>query len=134
MLWGIIATSFLTIIAIQVAVMPQSAAAAEAEKPVQHSLHEHPITCEAPLLPHDADLEKFVPGFYGVYLVPGHTLHQHIETVKTDLTPYIYNIFDRLYPDRVVYGCEDVDDELLAAIRSDPGVEAVWRDGKVEIE
>jgi hypothetical protein len=36
--------------------------------------------------------------------------------------------------DRVVYGCMDVDDVLLASIRSDPGVEVVWRDGRVEIE
>ena len=134
MLWRTITTPFFAIIALQVAVRPQSAAAAEAENPVQYSLHEHPIACEAPLLPHNADLEKFVPGFYGVYLVPGHTLQQHFEAVKTDLTPHIYNVFDRLYPDRVVYGCKNVDGELLAAIRSDSGVEAVWRDSKVEIE
>jgi hypothetical protein len=28
----------------------------------------------------------------------------------------------------------DVDDVLLASIRSDPGVEVVWRDGRVETE
>jgi hypothetical protein len=33
-----------------------------------------------------------------------------------------------------VYGCMDVDDVLFASIRSDPGVEVVWRDGRVEIE
>lgn len=53
--------------------------------------------------------------------------------VKTDLTPHIYNVFDRLYPDCVVYGCQNLDDEVLAAIRSGSGVEAVWRDSKVDI-
>ena len=36
--------------------------------------------------------------------------------------------------DRVVYGCREVDDRMLAAIRSDPGVEFVWCDSKIDIE
>lgn len=42
-------------------------------------------------------------------------------------------VFDSLYKDRVVYSARDVDDELLAAIRLDPGVEAVEYDYKVHL-
>jgi hypothetical protein len=43
-------------------------------------------------------------------------------------------IFDAIYKDRVVYSARNIDDGLLAAIRSDPGVEAVDYDYKVSVD
>jgi hypothetical protein len=119
--------------------LPQSVAVADTKNFLQHSQHSHLIPCEAPLLPPNANLEHFVTGYYGVYLLPGHTLQKHFKVIQTDLTPYIRYVRDGLFVDRVqrvVYGCREVDDVMLAAIRSDPGVEVVWRDGNpvVEIE
>lgn len=75
-----------------------------------------------------------MPGFYGVYLFPGHSIEQHSAAIKTDLTPYITHIFDKHYTDRVVYSARNVDNSLLAAIRSDLGVEYVTYDYSVEID
>ena len=44
------------------------------------------------------------------------------------------HIFDALYKDRVVYSARFVDDALLAAIRSDPGVEAVDYDFRAGVD
>jgi hypothetical protein len=98
---------------------------------VQQSLQN--LTDEAPLRPHDAKPEDVVAGNYGVYLFPGYSLEQHSEFIKNDLTRHIMHIFDTLYTDRVVYSSRNVDDLLLAAIRSDPGVEAVNYDYKIEL-
>ena len=98
---------------------------------LQVAWHWHLIPCEAPLLPPNANLEDFVTGHYGVYLLPGHTLQKHFEVIQTDLTPYIRHVVDRIFVDRVVYRCRHVDDVMLALIRSDPGVEVVWRDSNV---
>ena len=119
--------------------LPQSIAVADTENFLQHSQHWHLIPCEAPLLPPNAKLEHFITGHYGVYLLPGHTLRKHFEVIQTELTPYIRYVLDGVPLEgvpRVVYGCREVDDVMLAAIRSDPGVEAVWRDfnSVVEIE
>lgn len=111
-------TSPLYLLTLQVALMSQSAAAAGAETPFQHSLHLHLIPCEAPLLPPNANPEHFVTEHYRVHLLLGHTLQKHFEVIQTDLTPYIYHVFDKFYVDRDFYGCRDVDDVLLASIRS----------------
>jgi soluble P-type ATPase len=69
-----------------------------------------------------------VPGNYGVFLFPGHSIEQHSAAIKTDITPHIMHIVNKLWADRVVYSVRNIDNDLLAAIRSDPGVEFVELD------
>jgi hypothetical protein len=107
-----------------------AAAGASSEVPPQQLLH--PFTCEAPLLPANARSEWHIPGKYRVHLVPYHTLRQHFEAIQTDLlvlSPHVSYTHYGVHPERIIYGCTKVDDVLLAKIRSDPGVEVVWRQG-----
>jgi hypothetical protein len=101
-----------------------------ADAQMQQALHAP--TYEADLFPHDTKPEEVVAGQYGVFLFPGHSLEQHSEFIKTDLTPHIMHIFS-FDKNRVIYSARDVNDLLLAAIRSDPGVEYVEYDYKVEL-
>jgi hypothetical protein len=130
MLWKNITTSLFAILPFQFATMPNSAAAAQ----VQYPLHLLPAPYEAPLRSLGGKPEDLVPGNYGVFLFPGHSLEQHFKAVKIDLTPHIMYIFDAIYKDRVVYSARNIDDGLLAAIRSDPGVEVVDYDYKVSVD
>lgn len=92
--------------------------------PVQHALTGDKIVQdEAPLLwPGDDTL----PGMYSIHLVSDYTIQQHFESARFDVTPFIKFRFDDLYDGDVVYYAEKVDDDLLAAIRSDPNVKAVY--------
>jgi hypothetical protein len=91
------------------------------------------LTYEAPLRSHGGKVEELVPANYGVFLFPGHSLKQHYEFIKNDLTPLIMYGLDTLYTDRVVFCARNVDEALLAAIRSDPEVGAVDYDYKPKI-
>jgi len=66
-----------------------------------------------------------------IFLAPGHSLQAHSEAIHRNITPHVYTTFDKLYgDDKVVYLGASIDDELLAAIRSDPKVELVEYDTK----
>lgn len=69
--------------------------------------------------------EEIYSEAYTVYLFPGHSLQQHFEAIYEDLKPYNLGVLDAIYLDKVVYVVQKVNDEMLAAIRSDPGVEFV---------
>ncbi|KAF2242909.1 hypothetical protein BU26DRAFT_523907 [Trematosphaeria pertusa] len=69
-----------------------------------------------------------VPEAFFIYLFPGHSFKHHSHVVGTDMTPYVQYSFDGMYPGRVVYSYEAVDDTLLDAIRKDPGVDWVGCD------
>jgi hypothetical protein len=82
---------------------------------------------KAPMLDCDNLEEGFsvVPGEFFVYLHPGHSFKHHNHVVGTDMTPYVLEFWDKWYPGQVVYTCEGVEDDLLASIRNDPGVDGV---------
>jgi hypothetical protein len=113
MFWMNFTASFLATLSLLFATMPNLAITASYEAPLR------------------GEPDDIVPGNYAVYLFPNYSLEQHSRTIKTDIALHIMNIFDTLYYDRVVYSAQDVDDSLLAAIRSDPGVEAVEYDYNV---
>ncbi|KAF2177567.1 hypothetical protein K469DRAFT_357538 [Zopfia rhizophila CBS 207.26] len=89
---------------------------------------------QAPL--HFADHPARISGWYRVELQPGYLMEQHSIAVGTNMNTYLREILDRRrYPDRIIYTCKDVGDELLDAIRKDPKVQAVTcdlRDGYME--
>ena len=73
---------------------------------------------------------------YEVHLQPGYTLDQHkadtgflddryISLVVDSVTRPLYNL------DHIRYLARDIDDEKLAILRSDPGVTAIGRLGKI---
>jgi hypothetical protein len=66
-----------------------------------------------------------VPGNFMVYLFPGHSFEDHSRAVGKDMAIYKEHWLESLFPDRVVYACDDVGDDLLDAIRNDPGVDGV---------
>lgn len=44
------------------------------------------------------------------------------------MTPCVQAFYDDMYPGQIVYVCKGVDDDLLDAIRKDPGVDWVCCD------
>ncbi|KAF2788717.1 hypothetical protein K505DRAFT_341860 [Melanomma pulvis-pyrius CBS 109.77] len=72
-----------------------------------------------------ADGFSVAPETFIVYLRPGHSFKHHSHAVGRDMTPYVEHSFDQLYPEKVVYNCVNVNDDLLDAIRNDPGVDWV---------
>ncbi|KAF2118852.1 hypothetical protein BDV96DRAFT_643022 [Lophiotrema nucula] len=88
---------------------------------------------KAPLRVCDDQLEepfRLKQGAFAVFLFPGHSFEDHSRVVGTDMTPYVQYDFSEHFPGQIVYSCEDVGDDLLEAIRNDPGVE--WVDCNVE--
>src|SRR5579871_5661040 len=79
---------------------------------------------EAPLIYFDPR-SPISPNSYIVYFRKGHTRVDHEAAIGTSIAPYVRFTFDDLYPDKFVYSCDNVGDELLAAIRADRGVEMV---------
>jgi hypothetical protein len=61
-----------------------------------------------------------IPRSYRVSLVQSHSITQHLATINRDVRPFIQKAFTRDLS--IAYVSEDVDEELLAAIRTDPGV------------
>jgi hypothetical protein len=88
-------------------------------------LHTHatpsPQKYQAPLRC-SSNPEERSPGSYMVYLSYYHSMEQHLEAVKRDLTPYVKDVYEQLYAGRVVYSVVRVDDELLGVIRGDEKV------------
>jgi hypothetical protein len=72
---------------------------------------------QAPLLCRSK--EGRIPQSYDVFLSPGWTLEQHSAAIDRDLTPYVRWVLDNKILNRVEYHGYDIDDELLATIRSD---------------
>jgi hypothetical protein len=64
---------------------------------------------------------NIVPETYGVRLLPGHSLEDHLVAIHYNLTPFIEHVFEPP-PDPVVYLATGANDELLATIRSDPHI------------
>ncbi|KAF2191788.1 hypothetical protein K469DRAFT_718807 [Zopfia rhizophila CBS 207.26] len=106
------------------------ATAASCQTENQIVLSDCPQECKAPMryCEEPEDPFEIVPGSFIVYLIPGHSLEQHNQAVGTNMGPYITGIFSIVYPDKVVYTCEGVNDDLLVAIRKDCGVEWVGCD------
>ncbi|KAH6711535.1 hypothetical protein BKA61DRAFT_611155 [Leptodontidium sp. MPI-SDFR-AT-0119] len=109
MLWKAMTCSILATLPFQFPAMPSSPTSSE----IQNHYH-------APLR-HSGGAGPIVPGYYSVFLFPGHSIEEHSAAIKTDITQYIMFVFDKLYTDRVVYSARGIDDDLLAAIRSDRG-------------
>jgi hypothetical protein len=59
---------------------------------------------------------------YHIYLHPGHSLQQHSEAIGTNIEPYIGVMFV-WYREKIAFSVVGVDDDLLARIRTDPGVD-----------
>jgi hypothetical protein len=81
-------------------------------------------TYQAPLKGCDIPLEEIFPQSYFVHLAPGHSLEQHSTAIIRDIQPHILYILD-FYKEQIVYVGRGIDEELLAAIRTDPGVNVV---------
>ncbi|KAF2112643.1 hypothetical protein BDV96DRAFT_602033 [Lophiotrema nucula] len=82
----------------------------------------------APL--YGADDPDRIAGWYIIDLKPGHTIEKHSAAVGTDMKKYLKERLKSLYPDRVVYGATEVDDELLEKIRADEGVQKIYCDSE----
>jgi len=82
---------------------------------------------EAPLRYCDDAPGDIVSGSYLVELRPDHSFDQHCVAVGTDVRPYLRKILSA-FQDRVVYTCENVNDELMNTIRADRGVQLVQCD------
>ena len=69
-----------------------------------------------------------MPDSYIIHLTPYHSLRQHSvaisNAVHSDINPHVDNIFDFIR-DKVVYVGKAIDEELLAAVRSDEEFEHV---------
>ncbi|KAH7409536.1 hypothetical protein BKA64DRAFT_665189 [Cadophora sp. MPI-SDFR-AT-0126] len=126
MLWKAITCSIFASLPFQFAAMPASAASSEMQTQPTN-LSPQTAFYQAPLRD-PGGAGPIVPGSYGVFLFPGRSIEQHSIEIQTDITPYIMHIFDKLWTDRVVYSAGNIDDELLAKIRKDPGVEFVEMD------
>jgi hypothetical protein len=68
--------------------------------------------------------EDRVPDAYSIYLRPGYTVTELSETIGRDVSVFISS-FSPSDNGAVWFHIRGVDDGLLAAIRSDPGVETV---------
>jgi hypothetical protein len=62
-----------------------------------------------------------VPQAFIICLAPGYSLLQHSEAIQTNIQPYDRHIFN-FNDDEVIYRGGGIDDHLLSAFRSDPGV------------
>jgi hypothetical protein len=71
-----------------------------------------------------------IAGWYIVDLKPGHSIEQHSEAVGINMAARVKRLPESLDFGRIVYGIEDVDDELLEQIRRDEGVQRVDCDAK----
>lgn len=61
---------------------------------------------------------------YIVYLLPGHSLADHVKKVSPDLMKHVDHVYSFI-TDQVVYVGKGVDASLLAAIKADTNVETV---------
>jgi len=57
-----------------------------------------------------------------IHLSYYHSMEAHLEAIQRDLTPYVKDVYEKLYVGRVVYSVVGVDDELLEVIRGDEKV------------
>jgi len=91
------------------------------------------IPYQAPLqrgdgcIPYQAPVHRgygCIPKSYFVFLKPGYPFEKHIAIVGTDKHVYFkaYELFGEPAGINDSYSAKDVDDALLAIIRSDPGV------------
>lgn len=101
----------------------------------QETLLETPSSAsyEAPLGACDEHPELNIPESYLVILQPGHTLIKHSEAIGFAIEPFIFTIFSLPGPS-IAYGAHNIDDEKLAAIRTDEGVRIVYCDKRVKLE
>jgi hypothetical protein len=80
------------------------------------------VTYEAPF-ERTRDPEREVPGRYLVRLKQGYTLEQHSATTGYDIKRHISGFAGQAsHPDRIVYYVNEIEPEMLAAIRADRGV------------
>ncbi|KAF1847166.1 uncharacterized protein K460DRAFT_363271 [Cucurbitaria berberidis CBS 394.84] len=84
-----------------------------------------PTIYEAPLRYCDEEYGPVVAGEFLVQLKVGHSLNDHSLAVGTYLETHIRHIYGAIWPDSITYSGFGVDDNLLARIRADPGVEMV---------
>lgn len=67
--------------------------------------------------------DDILPGRYTIHLTPGYSLDEHLEYTEKDRSKHVGRILSNLYKDKVVYIGRNIDETLLAKIRSDPKVE-----------
>jgi hypothetical protein len=86
---------------------------------------------QAPLTDHEPHKEHKIKG-YNIYLQPGHTIADHNAAIGTKIEPFLkfkpykQRVSERIdQGEQIVYTANNVDNDLLAAIRADPGVEEV---------
>jgi hypothetical protein len=82
------------------------------------------IPYEAPL---DGCKETVTPGEYAVSLYPGHSVKNHFAVIGHDI--YLTSHNDLFFHGSTVYWAKDIEEDILIAIRSDPGVHSVSCDG-----
>lgn len=107
------------ILPFQLAAMSNSAAVDQAQRLLAVNLAPY----KAQLRSHGGKPKEIVPASYDVYLFAGHSLEQHSKAVKANLTPHILYVWCVLMV--VVSSAQNVDENLVAAVHSDPRVEAV---------
>ncbi|KAH6722734.1 hypothetical protein BKA61DRAFT_593052 [Leptodontidium sp. MPI-SDFR-AT-0119] len=118
MMWMAGTRSLFATLPFQFAAMSTSAASSQI--PTQLTPHPSQTPYQAPLRD-PGGTGPIVPGNYGVYFFPGHSIEQHSAAIKTDITPHLMHIFDKLWTDHIVYSARNIDRVLLAVIRSDRG-------------
>lgn len=89
-------------------------------------------TYQAPWGNPDALPEHIIPDNYILYLAPEHSMEDVSRVIGIDLQPYVDNVLPMRHQDYSVAVCvKGVDESLLTAIRSDPGVKMVERNTKI---
>jgi len=72
----------------------------------------------------DEPPEDLVGGAFQVLLAPGHSMEKHSKVLGKDMKPYSTNMY-KFHTGKTVYSAKRISQVLLAALRSDPGVELV---------
>ncbi|KAH6667962.1 hypothetical protein B0J14DRAFT_704396 [Halenospora varia] len=111
--------------------VPGEVSSGHDQHPPQPSLlptqpYEARIICDVP--PEEISFQA-----YEVFLALGHTVEKHSATINKDLAPYIQRVFNFDPLEGPFYFAMNVDDDLLKAIRSDPGVLSVACDIKIRL-
>ncbi|KAI1840422.1 hypothetical protein JX266_013389 [Neoarthrinium moseri] len=93
-----------------------------------HSISQNILPYEAPLIEDDSDLQV-IPKFYQILLFPGHSVSDLSTAIGQDIQPHISHVFDDLHSEDgdLIFSVKDVEDELLATLRTYKGVKIVYR-------
>jgi hypothetical protein len=81
---------------------------------------------QAPLHYCDGSFGDVLKGEYMVLLIPGYSFDDHCRKIGWNMNDYIEAFLTHVYPDRVLYTCTGVADEVLEDIRADPGVKDIF--------